>query len=313
MVDNQQGYTSYQRHFFIGILSILIIGIGLSFFLGKRGDVILSIPVQLENVPADLVAVSDVNMLEVHVRGPVRVLDTLKGQNILYSIDLSQGTPGVLPVTVSKYAIRVPRKLAVVAVQPQSLTIRFEKRLEKTVPIVPDLCGAPPEGYVVSRVVVTPSVVELSGPHTVIDQLTAIRTTPIDVNGLTATIKKKVALALKPELRIQALSQGVVDVEVMIEEKDMEKSFNIPVEGNNTPYQYLITPPNIHIRIQGPIKTMEELAGSQEKLQVYTDLSGLKPGVYVRKVVINLPLNVVLLEAKPEVFTVKITEQDNKR
>jgi YbbR domain-containing protein len=194
----------------------------------------------------------------------------------------------------------------VISVQPQSLTVRFEKRLEKMVPIVADLSGAPPEGYVVSRVVVTPSVVELSGPHTVIDQLTAIRTTPIDVNGLTATIKKKVALALKPELRIQALSQDIVDVEVMVEEKDVEKSLDIPVEGSNTPYHYVITPPNIHIRIQGPIKTMEELVGSQEKLQVYTDLSGLKPGVYVRKVVINLPLNVVLLEAKPEVFTVKI-------
>jgi hypothetical protein len=145
MLDSQQRYSSHQRHFFIGILSILIIGIGLSFFMGKRGDVVLSIPVQLENVPADLVAMSDVNMLEVHVRGPVKLLDALKGQDIRYSIDLSQGTPGVLPVTVSKYAILVPRKLAVVSVQPQALTIHFEKRLAKTVPIVPDLCGAPPE------------------------------------------------------------------------------------------------------------------------------------------------------------------------
>jgi hypothetical protein len=128
------------------------------------------------------------------------------------------------------------------------------------------------------------------------------------VNGLTATIKKKVALALKPELHIQTLSQGIVDIEVMVGEKDVEKSFVIPVEGSNTPYNYLITPPNLNLLIKGPIKTIEELTRSQEKLQVYTDLSGLKPGVYVRKVVINLPLNVVLLDAKPEVFTVKITE-----
>ena len=308
MVDRQQGYSSYQRYFFIAILSVLIIGIGLSLFLAKKGDVALSIPVQLENVPSDLVAMTDVNMLEVHVHGPVKLLNTIKGQDIRYSIDLSEGTPGVMPVTISKDAIRVPRKLAVVSVQPTSLTIHFEKRLEKAVPIVPDLIGAPPEGYVVSRVVVIPSLVELSGPHTVIDQLTAIRTTPIDVNGLTATIKKKVALALKPELRIQALGKGIVDVEVIVEEKHVEKSFDVPVEGSHTPYSYLITPPNIHIRIQGPVKTVEELARSQEKLQVYTDLNGLTPGVYVRKVVINLPVNVVLLDAKPEVFTVKIAE-----
>ncbi|MBW2644951.1 MAG: YbbR-like domain-containing protein [Deltaproteobacteria bacterium] len=294
--------------FYIGILFVLVVGVGLFFFLEKVEDVVLPIPVKLENVPSDLVAVADVGILDVRVRGPVKLLDEIKGQDIHYTIDLSKGTPGLLPITVSKDSIHVPRKLSVVSVQPESLTINFEERLNKQVPIVADLCGAPSEGYVVSRVVVTPSVVELSGPYAVIDQLTAIRTTPIDVNGLTATIKKEVALAIKPELHVEAISKGIIDVEVVVEEKNVEKSFDIPVEGKNTPYRYVITPSNINISIKGPIKIIEELAASQEKLQVYVDLNGLKPGVYVRKTAINLPLDVVLVDAKPEVFTVKITE-----
>jgi YbbR domain-containing protein len=296
--------------FFVGILFVLIIGVGLFFFLEKVEDVVLPIPVRLENVPSDLVAVADVGILDVRVRGPVKLLDEIKGQDIHYTIDLSKGAPGLLPITVSKDAIHVPRKLSVVSVQPESLTINFEKRLDKKIPIVADLCGTPSEGYVVSRVVVTPSVVELSGPYAVIDRLTAIRTTPIDVNGLTATIKKKVALAIKPELHVEAISKGIIDVEVFVEEKKVEKSFDLPVEGKNTPYHYVITPSNINISIKGPINTIEELVASQEKLQVYVDLNGLKPGMYVRKAAISLPLDVVLVDAKPEVFTVKITEQN---
>ncbi len=314
MSNSQHGNRSSRRHFsgkyifFIGILSVLIIGIGLSFFLEKEGDVVLPIPVKLENVPSDLVAVADVSILEVHVRGPVKLLEELKSQDIHYTIDLFKGKHGSLPITLSKDAIHVPRKLAVVSVQPESLTINFEERLKKKVPIVPDLCGAPPAGYVVSRVAVTPSVVELSGPYPVIDHLTAIRTTPIDVTGLTETVKKEVALAMKPELHIQAVGVGLVAVEVVVEEKIVEKSFDIPVVGKNASCHYVITPANINISIKGPIKIIEELATSQEKLQVYIDLSSLKPGVYVRKVAISLPLDVVLADAKPEVFTVRIEE-----
>lgn len=314
MTTRRQGDQTLRKHFgdkyivAIGILTVLVIGMGLSFFLEKKDDVILPIPVRLKNVPCDLVAMPDVSTLEVHVRGPAKLLDEFKSQDTSYTVDLSAGKPGSLPINICKDAIRVPPKLAIVSVQPESLTINFEQRLKKMVAVVPDLCGEPPGGYVVSRVAVTPSTVELSGPYTVIDSLTAIRTTMIDVKGLNKTIKKKVALALKPELYIQPANEELVDVEIIIEEKNVEKGFEISVEGRNTLYHSMITPSTINIRIKGPIKTIEELTKSQDKLKAYADLNNLEPGVYVRKVAINLPLNVLLVDAKPEVFTVKITK-----
>jgi hypothetical protein len=43
-------------------------------------------------------------------------------------------------------------------------------------------------------------------------------------------------------------------------------------------------------------------------MQVHVDLKGLKPGTYVRHAVIEPPLDTTLVEAKPEIFTVKVYE-----
>ena len=151
-------------------------------------------------------------------------------------------------------------------------------------------------------------MVEVSGPYALIRNLTEMRTTPIDVDGLTQTFRKKVALALPSGLHLEPADLGLVDVEVVIEEKEVAKSFDVPIEGRNTSYPYVITPSSIHIRIEGPASTIEELAQTGGELQAYTDLKGLCPGVYVRKCAISLPLDASLIDAEPEVFTINITE-----
>ncbi|MCP4050292.1 MAG: YbbR-like domain-containing protein, partial [bacterium] len=43
-----------------------------------------------------------------------------------------------------------------------------------------------------------------------------------------------------------------------------------------------------------------------DKIKVSIDVKGLKPGVYARSAVIDLPLELIMTKAEPEVFTVKI-------
>lgn len=279
------------------------------FFLSeKKEESLISIPVKLINVPVDLVALPDVSTLEVRVRGPAGGLDKLREANLLYTIDLSEATSGSLPVAVSEDAISLPPKLSVLSVHPESLTVRVELRLKKIVCVIADLCGDPPPGHVVSKVVVDPSTVEVSGPYAVLDNLTAIRTTPIQVGGLTRTAKKKVALALRPGLSIRPAGSGLVDVEVVVEEKKLLMDFHVPIEGRNTHYPFAITPSGINIRVEGPVRTMEELAQTSGEPRAYTDLKGLGPGIYIRKCVISLPLDAFLIDAKPEVFTIEIND-----
>ena len=183
----------------------------------------------------------------------------------------------------------------------------IDNRMEKTVPVVPDLNEDPAPGYIISRVVADPSLVQLSGPMSVLEAISAVRTTPIKVGGLTETTKKEVALNLNHDPHVQAIGENLVDVEIVVEQKIVEKRLNLPVHAVAGSLRYVITPDRIELLLRGPVNTLKKLS-EDNGVQVHVDLAGLKPGTYVRPATIEPPLDTTLVEAKPEVFTVEVLE-----
>ena len=109
-----------------------------------------------------------------------------------------------------------------------------------------------------------------------------------------------------PKILKSSLLQKVVFAEIFIEEKTDAKIYHdIPVEGRDTQYRYSVSPPGVNIEVKGPVNVLEKLY-TEKGIKVYVDLKGLKPGVYVRRAAIALPLKTTLVSAEPEIFTVKI-------
>jgi YbbR domain-containing protein len=285
---------------------LLLLGIGL-LFSEKQDQVTMAIPVRLEHIPQDLIPVCNIPVLEARLKGPSRALKGLKGSELSYKIDLSTAKPGPLFIKISPEMIKVPWRVSVLGIDPASFTITIEKRMEKIVPIVADLNKDPTSGYVVSRVVATPSMARLTGPMSVLNKMSAVRTTPVDVKGLTETIKKKVALNLNHDSHVQAIGDSLVEVEITIEEKMVEEWLDIAVQVRGGNYRHVIRPDRIKILLRGPMNTLRKLT-QDNGVHVYVDLEGLGPGTYVRPAVIKPPLNTTLVEAKPKVFTVKLLE-----
>jgi len=46
---------------------------------------------------------------------------------------------------------------------------------------------------------------------------------------------------------------------------------------------------------------------------VYVDLKGLPPGTYVKRATITLPVKTALIGVTPEMFTIKISSNLNKK
>ena len=304
MTTTAPARLSYKSVLLILATLVLLLGVGLLFY-EKQDEVTLAIPVRFEHIPHELIAVRDIPVLEARLKGPLRVLKALKDSQLSYKIDLSTAEPGPLFIKISREMIKVPRRVSVLEIDPGSFTITIEKRMEKIVPIVADLNKDPAPGYIISRVVAAPSMVRLTGPMSVLDKISAVRTTPVDVGGLTETIKKKVALNLNHNPHVQAISDSLVEVEIIVKEKLVEKWLNIAIQATGGNYRYVITPDRIEILLRGPMNTLKSLA-QDNGIQVYVDLEGLKPGTYVRRAVIKPPLNTTLVKAKPEVFTVKV-------
>lgn len=288
----------------LGAVILLSVG-ALIHFTGDH-EIVLAVPVKFQNVADDLIALQEeVPVLEAHLEGPSGALQEVKSSGLSYDVDLSAATPGPLIVKPCPDKIKVPRRVSVVGIEPSSFTVMIDNRLEKIIPVVPDLIGDPSPGYVISRVVADPSFVQLCGPMSELENMSAVRTTPVNVGGLTETTKKKVALNLNHDSHVQAVGENLVEVETVVEEKMVEKRLTMPVHAMPENRKYVITPNHIELLLKGPVNTLKKVS-QDSGVQVHVDIAGLKPGTYVRPATIEPPLDTTLVEAKPEVFAVEI-------
>jgi len=300
---------SYKSILLIIAALVLLAGTGIFFFADEE-EVVLAIPVQFEHVPPDMIPLVDTApVLEVRLRGPSNVIRNAKDLQPACHIDLAAVEPGPLLIKVSPDMIKVPRRVSVIDIEPDSFSITIDKRSEKIVPVVPDLNQDPARGYVIERVAATPSTVKLTGPATIIEEISALRTTPIDIGGLTESTKKTVALNLNHQPYVRAEGESLVEVEIVVKPKLADKWMSLPVRATGGEKAYVITPNKIEILLRGPINALKNLA-DDDSVQAYVDLTGLEPGTYVRPVVIKPPLNITLIEAKPGAFTVKVLKSN---
>ena len=300
---------SYTSILLIIAALVLLAGTGM-FLFAEEEEIVIAIPVQFEHVPPDMIPVVDTApVLEVRLRGPSKVIQNAEDLQPSCHIDLAEVEPGPLLIRVSPDMIKVPRRVSVSGIEPASFSITIDRRGEKTVPVVPDLNQDPATGYVIGRVTATPSMVKLTGPATILEEISALRTTPIDIAGLTESTKKTVALNLNHQPHVRAKGESLVEVEIVVEPKLADKWMSLPVRATGGDKACIITPNKIEILLRGPMNVLKNLT-EEDSVQAYVDLTGLKPGTYVRPVVIKPPLNITLVEAKPEAFTVKVLKSN---
>jgi len=269
------------------------------------------IPVELENIPTGL-SISDLSFegIEVRIRGAKSAIADLSGLKPTYKLDLSTVRPGLQSIAVEPKRILLPNGVAIIGVNPARLSLTVEKKIEKQVPVVLLLAGKPAQGYKITRATANPENVTLSGPETALTPVEKVRTKPVDVAGRSESFKIKTALELAKNIEILPRSDMIAG-EVHIEEAMIEKAFHqIPVQGKGTPYRYGINPSELSITVKGPVNFVEKLHMASA-LEVYVDLKDLKPGVYVRRATIILPVEATLVDAKPELFTVKISDDQS--
>lgn len=301
--------TPKRRYYAIAapaVALMVLIGVGLLLF-GRDDKVTLPISVRFTHIPSELLVVGNVPVLEALVKGPSGLLKGLKDLQLSHEIDLVSAEPGRQFIKILPETITVPQGASVLEVDPDSFTISIERRVEKLVPVVPDLINEPVPGYIVASVVASPSRIELSGPASMLEKISAVRTTPVNLAGLTGSAKKKVALNLRHSPYVQPTENSLVEIEIVVVEKIIEESIITAVQGTGTNYTYEIRPDRIELILRGPEKTMKKLLQGNG-IRVRVDLKGLTPGTYKRHAVIEPPLNTTLVEAKPEVFTVELHE-----
>jgi YbbR domain-containing protein len=176
------------HNFWLKILSLLI-AVGLWRAIApdqEPAEVAIRVPIEFQHVPAHL-EINSVTIPEaqIRVRGPERIIRDLRSTDIHAELDLTDAKPGDRTFDLTAQQIRHQRDLHVVQVVPGQVHLSFDTRLTRDVEIHPRVTGNFLSGEQISKVLVDPERITITGPKHHVETMDAATTDPIDASGTT--------------------------------------------------------------------------------------------------------------------------------
>lgn len=189
-----------------------------------------------------------------------------------------------------------------------TVTVPIEERAGvRDIPIQIDLIGKPAENYRYLGATANPRTVLLSGPPEIIDGLTSIQTTSVDIEGLREPDTFSVDLEL-PDNVARADSQPIV-VEVEIEPiLTTDIIITEPqIVGLTENLTATLRTNTVRVVVFGPLEALNTL--SADEVRVDVDVFGLEPGTHDIPPTIDIPIqDIEQREIRPTEVTVEIMQ-----
>jgi YbbR domain-containing protein len=290
----------------LGILLVLLLCSFEPVQSSSVNEIEILIPVDPYKLPDGLTLVGPaLKEIELRVKGPLSALKDLRRNVPRYKLDLSGVAVGVESIAINPDLIQMPGGVQITRVNPAYLTVKVDRLLKKQVPVKVAVSGDPAGSYFINGTLAKPSAMLICGPETAIGLVDEIFTKPVDVTARSESFKKEIAVDLAEGVETCS-SSGIVLAEIYFAAKVATKRFvGILVQGENTPYEFSISPRTLTLEIKGPLNIINNLQPHKD-IRVFIELENLKPGVYVRRAAISLPVKTTLVNVEPELFTVKI-------
>lgn len=278
----------------------------------------LLLPVDFSNVPENMVLTYfHTDKIEIRIQTDPKLMEFINKEDIRYPVDLYTDLefdpagasdsiePGTYLIPVEEKRIPMNPAITILSINPSYLSVQLEKKIKKTFKVSVPYTGKPAKGYIALEAATEPASVELAGAAPLINSIMELKTKPIDLTNANENFKKKIPLDLDNPSIISS-SDHIIIASVPIQQQLVSKTIkNIPIQVWNCTSAVNIEPSEITIRIKGPFET---LGNKEITNQIYSfiDLKGLKPGIYARHAYINIPVDLIMTDAAPQVFTIKI-------
>lgn len=225
---------------------LIALGISIALWLGVTG---LRAPttVRLKNVSLNARASNDMEIIntpvqevDIVITGDKRQVDRVNPRDLIVSLDLTDVKSGdrVIQLTPETVRLELPPGVKLEEIQPNKIAVRLERVEEREVEVKPDIEGNLPEGQEVYAITVNPAKVRVRGAESFIRSLDSISTEPISLENRNGSfVAPQVGLNIvNPKI---TLLDTIVDVNVRIGEKRLERSFNVPIKGEDgTPLKH---------------------------------------------------------------------------
>lgn len=149
--------------------------------------------------------------------GPRFSLNTLEKRDLAIEPDLTRSRETTIPIPITEDLIGdLPRGIRVVRFYPPNLLVRLEDLVESVVSVKAVLKGSPARGFEVTKVVVSPRKVTVSGPRSFLQAMELIQTEPFDIEGIQDTKEGTVAVDIDKTVELRLPKETVVSLRVFI-------------------------------------------------------------------------------------------------
>jgi YbbR domain-containing protein len=202
------------------ILAFLLAVVIWYFVVGEeRAEVGLTVPLELVNIPRQLIVVNNVTpAIDIRVNGPKSLVRALSLESLRKSLDLSQAKRGTVTFSISPEGIPLPRGVKITRISPTQIIVVLQNLVTKTVAIKPRLVGKPAPGYEMTGLEISQSQVQITGPQDVLDNLETLYTKPIEIEGLTANLRQRASLDFRNH-QISLVKEVPLEVQVLIKKR----------------------------------------------------------------------------------------------
>ena len=206
--------------------------------------------------------------LVVTIKGPQGLVRNVKKRTLRYDVDLADAEQGPVSIDFSSRAIKgIPEGVSVVQISPPGVEVQLARRMERVVRVVPANVGEPDPKYRIANVSVEPKSARITGPRSVVRNISEIGTDVFDVSGLTGSKTYEVARAPKSRA-VAGLSDEPFRVTVDVEPIIATKTFTgVPIMARSEGWATL--PSTAVVTLSGPATEMLDLTADRISVQAH--------------------------------------------
>ncbi len=263
------------------------------------------------NPPGDMeISNEPVEQIDVTLRGSRRALDAIKSNDLIINFDASSYRPGerLLRLTPQNVKLELPDEVSpqdvtIERIEPASVPLRLERRVERELAVQPQFEGQLPAGYIVAGVEISPTKIRVRGPESYVNALSHARTETIALDAKTESFTVPHAAIDIPDQKVNPL-EAVVDLFVKIEEEKIERTMaGVPVRLADENGGATARPASASVELRGPRSAVESLRPEDISLVLDKAEDGaLNPRLSLPA---TLQVRIELLSTTPTKFSIK--------
>ena len=244
-------------------------------------------------MPEDKVLISDrVEEVRVTLKGAWRRLRKFDEREVeRINLDLRHASSG--EIAISNDMIHLPSGVTVSSINPRSVHVAFDKRVDKVVEVTPVITGRPQHGSVVAEVKPVPATIKLRGGESMLAALTAIRTREISLEGRSDSFVAETEIVTTGGVEVVGNAQ--VAVQIHIDEELVTRKVpgvTVVLRSDGDTSRWKVTPPQVDVTLTGALLAVEKarssfvpvvkLTADTKPREVEVTIDGLPPGIGVK-------------------------------